>query len=237
MNVEIVPAIMPEDFADIEAHAGLVRRSVKTVQLDLMDGDYVPEATWPFVGRQEEVQELISEARSLPFWEDLDYELDLMISKPEDDLDTWLHLGASRVIIHYASVGNWDPIREVPEGIRSFVNLGIAVTIHDDVEAVVHLIKEGTFDFIQVMGIAHVGYQGEPFEEGALDLARTLHERFPDMPISVDGGVSPDTIQALYDAGATRFVSGSHVFGGGVATENVMELFETLRITDEKSDL
>ena len=237
MNVEIVPAIMPEDFADIEAHAGLVRRSVKTVQLDLMDGDYVPEATWPFVGKETEVQELISEARSLPFWEDLDYELDLMISKPEDDLDTWLHLGASRVIVHDASVGNWGPIREVPEGLRSFVNIEIAVTIHDDVEAVAKLVEEGIFDFIQVMGIAHVGYQGEPFEDDAIDLVRSFHERFPNMPISVDGGVSPDTIQILTDAGATRFVSGSYVFGGGVASENVTELFETLGITDEKSDL
>ena len=34
-----------------------------------------------------------------------------------------------------------------------------------------------------------------------------------DMHIQVDGGIGPENIRAVYDAGATLFVAGSSIFG------------------------
>ena len=45
MNTEIIPAIMPAHFDDIDQNVSLVQHHVQTVQLDLMDGKYVPEKT------------------------------------------------------------------------------------------------------------------------------------------------------------------------------------------------
>ena len=86
------------------------------------------------------------------------------------------------------------------------------------------LIGEGLFDFVQVMGIAEIGYQGEPFAEAALGRIRELRQAFPDLVMSVDGGVSSDTIVRLVEAGAQRFVSGSAIFGGGLIEENISGL-------------
>ena len=68
-------------------------------------------------------------------------------------------------------------------------------------------------DFVQCMGIANIGYQGEPFDERALLHVNALRVRYPNMPIAVDGGVSMETAHDLIAAGATRLVSGSAVFG------------------------
>ncbi|MDD3694286.1 MAG: hypothetical protein PHC89_02750 [Candidatus Pacebacteria bacterium] len=224
MQREIIPAIMPEYFEDISELVFLVRNKVKSVQLDIMDGKYVPEKTWPFPDSGHFLSKIRSEEEFFPFWEEIDYELDLMIARPEEQLDTWLYLGASRIIFHFASVHDWEKIKTIDEGFRNFISLGIAVTIHDDLDAVFELIDGGHCDFVQVMGIAHIGYQGEPFEELSLGVIKKIRERYPDLIISVDGGVSLESIPSLLDAGIDRFVSGSGVFGEGSVEENLVEL-------------
>ncbi len=225
MNSPIIPAIMPERFDDIEAYVSMVRNHVPIVQLDLMDGNYVPEKTWPFYyGTDYDLQDLKKEDSSFPFWEDVDYELDLMISRPEEDLDTWLTIGAARVVFHYASVHDWQKIKDIETGFRTFVKIGVAVTIHDTLEDIFELIDNNVVDYVQVMGIAHIGYQGEPFEEKALGIISRLRKRYPDLMITIDGGVSIDTIAPLSQAGTTNFISGSGVYGGGIAEENIKQL-------------
>ncbi|MGB0925434.1 MAG: hypothetical protein ACPGTS_01855 [Minisyncoccia bacterium] len=222
MNIEIIPACMPQRFDDIAGVAQSVRHNVRTIQLDLMDGKYVPEPTWPFMYETDYLlEDLKKEDNGFPLWEDVNYELDLMVQKPEDNLETWLTIGASRVIFHYASVANWQPIKNIDPVMRNFVEIGIAITIHDDLEQIYPLIDNQHVDFVQVMGIAQIGYMGEPFDEQSLGIIQVLREKYPDMIIAVDGGVSENTIPDLRDAGATRFVSGSGVFGHGVAGENV----------------
>lgn len=222
MNKEIIPACMPKDFEDITGVAESVVGGVKIIQLDLMDGKYVPEQTWPFVYKNDyHLDDLKKEDRGLPLWERVNYELDLMVERPEQDLDTWLSIGASRVIFHYASVGDWEPIRNIDHAIRNFVELGVAVTIHDDLNNIFPLIDDDTVDFVQVMGIAQIGYMGEPFDESCIDIIKTLREKYPDMVISIDGGVSENTIPLLNEVGVNRFVSGSGIFAGGIAIENI----------------
>lgn len=222
MEREIIPACMPERFSDIEGVVASVKHDVQTIQLDLMDGNYVPEATWPFMFETDfSLQDLQTEDIGFPFWEDVNYELDLMVSKPEEKIDQWMGLGASRVIFHYGSVADWGPIRELDHVIRNFVRLGVAIHIHDTLEDIFPLIDEQVVDFVQVMGIEHIGYMGEPFDDRCIDIVQVLRTRYPNLVISIDGGVSEVTIPLLVEAGANRFVSGSAVFAQGLAVENI----------------
>jgi ribulose-phosphate 3-epimerase len=63
------------------------------------------------------------------------------------------------------------------------------------------------------MGIAKIGYQGQPFDERVLEQINQIRLASPNLPISVDGGVDVTTEPLLKAAGATRLVSGSAVFG------------------------
>jgi len=48
----------------------------------------------------------------------------------------------------------------------------------------------------------------------ALDRIRTLRSVLPpNMPVQVDGGIGPENIRSVHDAGATLFVAGTSIFG------------------------
>ena len=53
--VEITPAIIPQSFAEIEEKTGQIKNVAKTVQIDITDGVFVPEKSWPYIpqGRNE----------------------------------------------------------------------------------------------------------------------------------------------------------------------------------------
>ena len=222
MNTEIIPAIMPHDFDDVTSYVGLVHKYTSMVQLDIMDGKYVPESTWPFFRNSHNyLNQIKNQDKVLPFWEDVNYELDLMVTRPEEDLETWLNIGAARFIFHYGSVFNWQKIRDIKENIENFIEIGLAIHIDDTIEDIYSLIDEGVFDYIQIMGIAHIGYQGEAFDVRCFDIIKKIKIRYPEIPLGIDGGVSLRTISSLFNQGVVCFVSGSAIFAHGDIKENI----------------
>ena len=47
---EIIPAILPQDFADLEEKLGMVAGRVSTVHVDVMDKTLTTESSWPYKG-------------------------------------------------------------------------------------------------------------------------------------------------------------------------------------------
>nr|MBP6925919.1 hypothetical protein [Candidatus Paceibacterota bacterium] len=107
------------------------------------------------------------------------------------------------------------------QSLREFIELGLSFDDDYEVTKLDHYIE--LVDFVQVMGIDEIGKQGEPFEPRSLYNIAYLRNKFPDMPISVDGAVNAETIQKFKEAGATRFVTGSAIFQGD-AKDNIKYL-------------
>jgi ribulose-phosphate 3-epimerase len=60
----------------------------------------------------------------------------------------------------------------------------------------------------------HPGYSGQPFMRESIPRVRRLRELLPDdVLIQVDGGVGPDNVRELSEAGVDLFVAGTSVFG------------------------
>jgi len=222
MTAQIIPAIMPTSYEDLREKAEKVSAFVGLAQIDIMDGVFVPSKSWPYTegGPQKESHfvALAKQEEGLPEWEDLDYEIDFMIAEPEKHIDEWLPLGASRLIFHIESVKDIEAFfaHDIfrPEarsiGDSKVIELGLALNPDTSLEAILPHISK--VDFVQCMGIAKIGYQGQPFDERVLEQIHALRIKFPDMPISVDGGVNLETAHDLKGAGATRLVSGSAIF-------------------------
>src|SRR5438105_8790545 len=106
--IDIIPAIMADSYDDLELKAGRVRAHVPLVQLDIMDGVFVRSKSWPYttggIKKDEHFLALTEQDEGMPYWDELDYEIDLMISEPEKRIDDWLPLGASRLIFHIESI-------------------------------------------------------------------------------------------------------------------------------------
>ncbi|MDO8492778.1 MAG: hypothetical protein Q7S34_04010, partial [bacterium] len=163
---EIIPAIMPQSFSDLQEKVARVVAHVKTVQLDIMDGDFVPEKTWPYLGDILDFQKLVKEDMGLPLWEKINYEVDLMVSVPDRDAFEWITAGASRIIIHIESHPEVKEIiarirREFgrPQEMPTAPEVGVAMGNDTPIEQVYEFIP--LVDFVQLMGIAEIGYQGQ----------------------------------------------------------------------------
>jgi len=210
--MEIIPAILPQDFAELEDKVGLIRGAAKTVQIDICDGHFVPNFTWPYKKKDNTFEQMIREDVGLPAWESLDYEFDLMVDYPEKVVDDWVAIGATRVIIHIEAKGN---VAEAVDKLVGRIDVGLALNIDtpiDSLKPFADKIKEGAIQFIQLMGIDNVGFQHQAFDAKVIERVKAVREAFPDLPISVDGGVSLDNATNLIDAGADRLIVGSAIF-------------------------
>lgn len=221
--IEIIPAIMPESFRDLEEKMSLVDGLTSVVQVDLMDGILTGKKSWPYFkefGLDRDLVEVEHEIKGFPFWEDIDFEADLMLMDPQKTWKKWLEFGAKRLVFHIESeVDMGDFISQVKESVpqkESFLypEIGLAINTDTPNEKIYPLISQ--VDFVQFMGISKIGYQGQPFDRRVVPKIKEFRERFPDFVISIDGGVSLKTAPDLIEAGANRLIVGSGIYKGDV---------------------
>ncbi len=229
---EIIPAILPKSYAELEEKLELIAAHAPVVQIDVCDGGYTSSRTWPYLkGDHDDIfQDIIDQNRALPYWEETDFEFDLMTKDAYSKIPDFISAGASRIVVHKASLSDGElegilsDFGKKSEELGPFdISLGVALDCMgsaDDISSFVDRIH-----FVQVMGIAKVGHQGQPFDPRALDLVRDVRQRYPELPISVDGGVNLDTAKALIDAGASRLVVGSALF----SSSNVLDTLDVFR--------
>jgi len=233
---EIIPAIMPKDFRDLEEKASLFADYADMVQIDIMDGIFVPEKTWPYIGDATEFYDIVGKSRAYPHSRKLLYEVDLMVARPESCLKGWIETGAVRVIVHLESIGDfeyfWKNLEhnkhpQIENKRTSGFQFGLAINIDTPNEVLYEKIERDhakaprCIDFVQFMGIAKIGYQGEPSDERVLPKIAQFKERFSDIMVSVDGGVNFDSAPKLLAAGADRLVVGSAILKSGDITGTI----------------
>jgi len=239
---EIIPAILPKNYEDLKNKISLVRGHAPVAQIDICDGVFVKTATWPFLGRRDEGEEflnndfdlhfhnILDEKEGIPFWEDIDFELDLMVGNAVEDFDIYSKLGPRRIIFHIETPAierDLEEFKNFLEGIdpyiRDVIELGVAISPTMPVEQVFPLVFH--IDFVQVMGIDYEGVQGEKFDEKCLQHVQKLREKFHDLVISVDGGVNFATAPKIISAGANRLVIGSAIFN----TDDIIDTIESFK--------
>lgn len=76
----------------------------------------------------------------------------------------------------------------------------------------------------------HPGFGGQKFMVSELPKVKALRERYPELNIEVDGGLSESTVDEAAEAGANVIVAGSAVFGAA----NPAQVIQKLRAAVEK---
>jgi len=231
MLSEVIPAIMPASYRDLAEKAERVLGFVSCVQIDVMDGRFVPSVDWPYTSEdaRREFDEIVHASRPLPFADKLEYEVDLMVADPERSLADWVRAGVKRIIVHIESSTYIAAAlmrgRAAAEEHGTRVEFGLALNITTDIAVLEPYLTH--IDFVQFMGIEKIGYQGQPFDERVLGKIHDLREQRPGVIISVDGGVNFDTAPLLIKAGANRLVSGSIIF----ESEDIRASIEKLQVS------
>ncbi|HNR38369.1 MAG TPA: ribulose-phosphate 3-epimerase [Acidobacteriota bacterium] len=198
----LAPSLLSADFANLESAVRLVEASgAALIHLDVMDGHFVPNLTIgpPVI-------------RALRRITSLRLDVHLMIANPERSVDDYIAAGADMLSVHVEA----DPhlhrtITRIRDAGR---RAGVALNPATPAAAVQEILP--WLDFILVMTV-NPGFGGQKFIPTVLPKIRALRDAIDrqglDVDISVDGGVGPDTLPQLVEAGVTIAVAGAAVFG------------------------
>lgn len=199
--IEVEPSILSADFSKLgEAVLEAESAGVKSIQIDVMDGRFVPNITFgPGV---------VSALRPLV---ELKFDVHLMIVEPEKYIGDFKKAGADRIIVHQETCPHLDrTLNSIKElGIEAGVTLNPGTPV-ETIEYVIEIC-----DFIQVMGV-NPGFGGQKFIYSQLDKITMIKEILEELdlkiPIGVDGGIDNKTAPLVVESGASVLVAGSSVY-------------------------
>ncbi|MBO0701814.1 MAG: ribulose-phosphate 3-epimerase [Candidatus Dormibacteraeota bacterium] len=204
-RVEVVPSILSADLTRLgEQVEEAVGGGADRIQVDVMDGHFVPNLTFG----PDTVKAVRRAAPSIPI------EAHLMIERPEQWIEEFVHAGADWVIPH---------VEAMSAAHRTLVAIkeagghpGVALRPGTPPEAVSELVP--LVEMLLCMTV-EPGFGGQAFIPQSPGKLRRLRALAPDLPIEVDGGIDVRTTPAVVEAGATLLVAGSSVYAhrGGVA--------------------
>ncbi len=221
---EIIPAILEKSFSEIKNKLTFLHGRAKCVQLDFCDGVYVKNQTWPFGSARGELFlennsdadfiKIMNEEKGLPFWEEFDFEFDLMVENAVENFDVYIKLGPKRMIFHLGAQKNIEEFKNFLEGLdiytRDCMEIGLAFKPSDDLSVVSKFSHK--VDFLHCMGSDKLGFQGETFSHKALENIKFLKKNLPGVIISVDIGINLENAEIILDAGADRLTIGSSIW-------------------------
>lgn len=204
----VVPAILEKTLPDIRAKVERIRPYAPFVQLDVMDGEFVPNITF-------RDPSLLAD---LP----ITMEAHLMIAHPELQVRSWALPNISRLIVHVEAVQNMEvmmqELRATGKEIGIALNPGTSTyTLHD----IIHDI-----DMVVVMGV-EPGFSGQKFIKDVLEKIKELKRMRPKLLVEVDGGVSEQTAPMIVQAGCDILAAASFLWNSvdlGAALEHLRHL-------------
>ena len=170
------------------------------IHLDVMDGRFVPNITFG-----ERVIATARKATSLPL------DVHLMVEEPENYFDAFAGAGATGMTIHVEAAPHLQRqlarIREL--GCLAGAALNPATSLTAVREALADL------DLLLLMTV-NPGFGGQEFIPSSVDKVRRaralLDELRSGAALEVDGGISRETIELVWRAGADTFVAGNAIF-------------------------
>lgn len=216
---QIIPAILAKDFQELKEKAGMMAGLVSWAHLDFTDGTLTKEASWPYMMESTEFESLKKEESGLPYWQDLNFEAHLMVNDPESRYEDWVRAGAERIIVHRESFQTRETASEFLEKLQKYfgfrdtdfgIEVGLAANMETGVEDILPHVLET--DYLHLMSINDIGRQGESFNEEIFEKIKKIRQEFPEVIISVDGGVNLENAERLMEAGVERLVVGSAIF-------------------------
>lgn len=230
----VVPAVLPTSKRDFEEKLALFASwpAVSRVQVDVVDGRFVPAVSWPYTSPKE-FTEMVERGELLPHLDHIGYEIDLMCAEAERAAELWIALGATRLTFHAESATDLPRLLSYVRtrygtsvGFASgLVSFGIALNVGSDMALIEPCLSE--VEYVQFMGIRDIGRQGQPFDEMVIDKVRTFRAKHPSMPVQIDGGVSLHVAEKLVALGVTNLIVGSALLRAKNPIE-VLKAFEEL---------
>jgi ribulose-phosphate 3-epimerase len=192
--IEIVPAILVKTMDELNQRVKEVESCVKRVQVDIMDGIFVPNKT-------------IQPEDMSNFKTKLMKEVHLMVDDNEKYVDEFLDLGFDMIIVHVESC------KDIRKIIKKVKDRGKKIALAVNPPTPLSVIKDylGNLDMVLIMSV-NPGFSGQGFMPEVLTKIKELRKMKKDLDIEVDGGIKLGTTKLVAGAGANIIVSCSGIY-------------------------
>ncbi len=211
-EVLISPSILSADFAALGADIQKVSADADTIHVDVMDGVFVPNITFG-----------LPVLKAIRPYTDLPIDCHLMIKDPAPYINDFAAAGADLITVH---VETCPHLHRVVQQIRA-ADCGVGVVLNPATS--LSTLEEilPAVDLVLLMSV-NPGFGGQkyiPTVTAKISRLRAMmEERGIEAHIQVDGGVGPQNIKEIREAGANCFVAGSSVYATPDPVEAIREL-------------
>jgi ribulose-phosphate 3-epimerase len=210
----VVPAVLTDGPAALVSMLRRAELFADWVQIDIMDGLFVPSVS-------------ISSrdiARAVP---KIDWEAHLMVKDPEKYLEDFYSAGAKKIVVHYESAK--ESASDVIEHITS---LGMRAGLAVNPETSATVLDDNLVNRLEsVLFLAvHPGFYGAKFIPEILDKISLFHRLCPGVRIGIDGGIKAGNIIQVAQSGVNEICVGSAIFAQPDSAASFKELTRLARI-------
>lgn len=205
MKYLIVPAVIATTQKQLSQMLKKIEGKVGRVQLDIMDGEFVPNKSLTF---------------DFKLTADFHYEAHLMTNQPLNWIDKNSHK-VQTVIMHI------ETLRDIKSAIalvkKKGMKVGLALTIETKLEKILPYLEH--VDQLLFMTVDPGSYCVEKeFRPEPLKKIKKIREIDNKIPIEVDGCMNPKNVKLAKQAGANIFASGSYILKSKNINRSIIEL-------------
>jgi ribulose-phosphate 3-epimerase len=192
--MKIVPAILTDKPQDLKLMLAQAETFTDFVQIDFMDGSFVPSKSIA----PEDLAEIEM---------NIDWEAHLMVKDPVHHLPSLNRSGLKRVLVHWEAGPRPESFLSAIRDLE--LHVGLAVNPETTLSQFEELVDQ--IDSILFLSVSP-GFYGSPFIAEVLEKIREFRSRFPSKVIGIDGGISLDNIQRVKSSGVDYACVGSRIF-------------------------
>ncbi|MEO8665438.1 MAG: ribulose-phosphate 3-epimerase [Ignavibacteria bacterium] len=198
---KICPSILSADFAILEKEIKEVEAAgADIIHCDIMDGHFVPNISFG--------AKIVADVNKIT---DVPLDVHLMISDPDKYIGDFHRAGANYISVHYENNFHLD------RTVSMIKNLGIKAGVVINPATPVFMLDDILFcaDYVLIMSV-NPGFGGQKFISNSInkvkELRKKIHDKHYNCLIEVDGGIGPENIKEISEAGADMFVCGASIF-------------------------
>ncbi len=238
-KIEIMPSILAADMGNLEAAVRQCEQAgADQIHLDIMDGVFVPNISMgpAVVAMAERVT-------------DLPLDVHLMLLRPQEHIEAFAKAGSDCILIHIeADCDVEETLRKIRDlGCKAGITVNPPTALDTFFQPLENskpvgaadfqgsekskgagsscfqCLEKGLVDEVLIMSV-NPGFGGQSYIADAEAKVAEIRRRYPEMLISIDGGIDLETIKPAAAHGANLFVAGTSLFKAPDMKEAVAQM-------------
>ena len=209
----IAPSILSADFGNLNQDIDMINQSeAQWFHVDVMDGVFVPNISFGF-----------PVMKSLQKRAEKTLDVHLMIVQPERYIEDFAKAGANILTVHIEASTHLH--RSLQQIKAAGMKAGVALNPHTPISTLLDVLED--VDLVCLMSV-NPGFGGQKFIPNTINKIKALkieiEKRGLNTLIEIDGGVTLENAQTLFQAGADVLVAGNTVFSAENPSATISQL-------------